>query len=141
MRLLESFRMKISRRQFLILSAALAGGCTLTRNTGAHRPYVPRVVNAGAVNNYVTDGVYATFWSQGFFIVRQGPKLFALSAVCTHRRCKLDMQPDHSFSCPCHGSTFDPNGHVTHGPARRDLPVLATSVNESGCLLVTIPAG
>lgn len=132
--------MKINRRKFLILSAAFAGGCTSTRNIGALRPDVQRVVNAGAVNNYVADGVYATFWSQGFFIVRQGAKLFALSAICTHRRCKLDVEPDRSFSCPCHGSTFDSNGHVTHGPARRDLPVLATSVNESGCLLVTIPA-
>jgi hypothetical protein len=27
---------------------------------------------------------------------------------------------------------------MTHGPARQDLPVFATSVNESGELLVTM---
>jgi len=72
--------------------------------------------------------------------VRRGPDLFALSAICTHRKCKLDAEPDKTFYCPCHGSTFDANGHVTKGPARRDLPVLATSIDENGRLLVTAPA-
>ena len=93
-----------------------------------------------SLNSDAADGVYATFWHQGFFIVRQAPKLLALSAMCTHRRCKLDVEPDGSFSFPCHGSTFDNNGRVTHGPARRDLPVLATSFNKCGCLLVSVPA-
>jgi len=97
-------------------------------------------VNAGPVGNYATDGVYSAFRNQGFFIVRRGEKLFALSAICTHRKCKLDPEPDRSFHCPCHGSTFDANGHVTGGPAPRDLPVLATSINGSGQMLVTVSA-
>ncbi len=28
---------------------------------------------------------------------------------------------DRSFYCKCHGSTFDAEGRVTHGPAKRDL--------------------
>lgn len=97
-------------------------------------------MNTGPVSNYATDGVYAAFRSQGFFLVRQGEKLFALSAICTHRKCKLDAEGDRSFYCPCHGSTFNPDGEVTHGPARRNLPMLAASVSESGLLLVTVPA-
>jgi Rieske Fe-S protein len=84
--------------------------------------------------------VYTAFRNRGFFIVRRGEKLFALSAICTHRRCKLDVERDHSFYCPCHGSTFDPAGHVTEGPAKRDLPVFATSIGERGELMVRIPA-
>jgi len=99
-----------------------------------------RVVNAGPVGNYATDGVYSAFRNQGFFIVRRGEKLYTLSAICTHRKCKLDPEPDHSFHCPCHGSTFDANGHVTGGPARRDLPVVATSIDENGQLLVSVSA-
>ena len=76
----------------------------------------------------------------GFFIVRRGATLFALSAICTHRKCKLTAELDRSFYCNCHGSTFDPAGHVTQGPARRDLPVLTTVTDERGQLLVTIPA-
>ena len=100
----------------------------------------PRTINAGAAGNYASDGVYSRFRDQGFFVIRRGEKLFVLSAVCTHKRCKLDAESDRSFHCPCHGSAFDLDGHVTEGPTKRDLPILATSVNENGELLVTVPA-
>jgi len=139
--LLKAETMSLNRREFLILvGAAVVTGCqSVDENSLSPVVRRERVVNAGPVGNYAADGVYAVFRSQGFFIVRHGEKLFALSAICTHRKCKLNAEPDHYFWCPCHGSTFDPNGHVTHGPARRDLPVLPTSVNESGQLLVTVP--
>lgn len=130
--------MKINRREFLILTAGFAAGCSSMETAGTVSGGGERMVKAGAAANYAGDGVYATFRNQGFFIVRQGERLFAVSAICTHRKCKLDVEPDHSFHCPCHGSTFEAGGQVTHGPARRDLPVFATSVNESGELLVTM---
>jgi len=130
--------MKINRREFLILTAGFAAGCNSMDNGGTVSGGRERTVNAGAASQYAGDGVYAVFRNQGFFIVRQGESLFAVSAICTHRKCKLEVEPERSFHCPCHGSTFDADGHVTHGPARRDLPVFATSVNESGELLVTM---
>ena len=98
------------------------------------------MVNAGPVADYAADGVYGNFRDQGFFIIRRGNQLFALSAICTHRKCKLSAEPDRSFYCPCHGSTFDPTGHVTDGPARRDLPTLPTDTNLQGQLIVNVPA-
>jgi cytochrome b6-f complex iron-sulfur subunit len=98
------------------------------------------VVNAGPIINYGTDGLYVRFRDQGFFVIRKGEQLFALSSICTHRTCKLDAEPDRSFFCPCHGSTFDPDGKVTEGPARRDLPTLSSVTTENGQLLVTVPA-
>jgi Rieske Fe-S protein len=132
--------MQINRREFLILMATSVAGCSSIENLGRPPAGGKRVVNAGPVGNYAADGVYAAFRAQGFFIIRQGGKLFALSSVCTHRRCLVDAEPNHSFFCSCHGSTFASNGDVTRGPARRNLPVLATSVNENGVLLVTVPA-
>ena len=131
----------MNRREFLILTgAALATGCQSVTDTGpALGGQAERVVNAGPAAAYAGDGVYATFRTQGFFIVRQGERLFALSAICTHKKCRLNPQPNRWFYCPCHGSSFDPNGHVTSGPARRDLPQFATAVDESGQLLVTVP--
>jgi Rieske Fe-S protein len=129
--------MKLNRRQFLILTAGVVAGCKTGDNSVANGD---RMVNAGKVGNFVADGVYSNFRDQGFFIIRQGDKLFALSAICTHRKCKLTAEPNHSFYCPCHGSTFDPNGKVTSAPARRDLPVLSTFPNEQGELVVNIPA-
>jgi Rieske Fe-S protein len=131
--------MSMNRREFLLLMAALVTGCqAVNENAPSTAARKERVVNAGPVSNYAPEGVYPAFRGKGFFIVRRGGKLFAISAICTHRKCKLDVESDHSFYCPCHGSTFDQSGHVTHGPARRDLPALATSVNESGELLVTV---
>ena len=132
--------MKFNRRQFLIVAATFAAGCSSMNNdVGAFSAGRERVVNAGPVGDYAADGVYSAFRNQGFFIIRQGARLFALSSVCTHRRCLLNLEPDHSFLCPCHGSAFTPLGQVTRGPARRNLPALATSLNQNGQLLVTIP--
>jgi Rieske Fe-S protein len=130
--------MPLKRRHFLFLSAAFAAGCT-TPN-GGNSSTGEKIVNAGSASQYLADGVYTRFRDLGFFVVRRGAKLFALSAICTHRRCKLDAEKDNTFYCPCHGSTFDSNGHVTKNPARRDLPVYEISTNDKGELLVKITA-
>ncbi len=131
--------MIINRRQFLLLTAAAAAGCQGVGDRGVFTAAGERVVNAGPASDYAADGVYGRFRDQGFFIVRQGGTLFAMSAICTHRQCKLAAKPDHSFLCPCHGSMFDPGGRVMKGPARRDLPVFPVDTNENGQLLVRIP--
>ncbi|HEY5346466.1 MAG TPA: Rieske (2Fe-2S) protein [Verrucomicrobiae bacterium] len=128
--------MKLNRRQFLLLTAGLAAGCQTAKDVGGSA----RTVNAGSIGNYANDGVYNNFRDEGFFLIRRAGKLFALSAICTHRKCKLIAEPDRSFYCKCHGSTFDPNGHVTEGPARLDLPVLPSFTNEHGQLIVTVTA-
>lgn len=47
----------------------------------------------------------------------------ALSSICPHASCLVsEYDSDHNeFYCPCHGSKFDLNGKVTHGPAGRSL--------------------
>ncbi len=53
--------------------------------------------------------------------------LHAVSSVCTHMRCTVAWNDgEKSWDCPCHGSRFDPDGRILHGPAstpldRRDL--------------------
>ena len=130
--------MIINRRQFLLLTAGLAAGCQAPGDNNPAADGVERIINAGPVSRYTADGVYRQFSDRGFFIVRQGDKLFALSSICTHRRCKLTAEPDRTFSCHCHGSTFDPAGHVTEGPAKRDLPVLPAFPNDQGQLMVRV---
>ena len=131
----------MNRRQFLLWSTAVLAGCQAA-DEGANPAATQRgqIIDAGPASVYALDGVYTRFRDQGFFVVRQGDKLFALSSYCTHRKCKLTAEPDRSFHCKCHGSNFDPNGKVTEGPARRDLPVLPTSTDEKGELLVKVPA-
>jgi Rieske Fe-S protein len=128
---------QLDRRSFLLLacSAAVAAGCESVSTGGAGAPHV---VDAGPASAYAKDGVYSQYRSLGFFIVRRGSQLTALASICTHRKCKLDAEPDRTFYCPCHGSTFDSAGKVTEGPAKRDLPTFATATNASGHLLVTL---
>ena len=132
--------MRLNRRSFLFLGAAFAAGCAAPGGANFSSASRERVVNAGPAAQYLADGVYARYRDLGFFIVRRGAKLVAMSAICTHRQCKLDAEPDKTFYCPCHGSTFDADGKVTEGPARRDLPVFTVSTNEKGELLVKISA-
>ena len=132
----------INRRQFLVLTAlaVVAGRQTLCIANASAGATGERVVNAGPVSRYAADGQYDYFLDDGFFVVRQGEKLFALSSECTHRQCKLKVGSHRSFYCPCHGSTFDPGGKVTEGPAKHDLPILPSTTNADGHLLVTVPA-
>jgi Rieske Fe-S protein len=48
--------------------------------------------------------------------------LHAVSAVCTHMGCLVGWnENDRSWDCPCHGSRFERDGAVIHGPAVRAL--------------------
>ena len=133
--------MNLNRRQFLLLTGTAATvGCHSQDGGGSANPGgQEHVADAGSAANYSSDGVFNAFQEQGFFVVREGEKLFALSSFCTHKKCRLSAEPDGSFRCKCHGSTFDPGGLVTRGPAKRDLPVFSASVDEKGHLLVKFP--
>ncbi|GMA26368.1 iron-sulfur protein [Luteimicrobium album] len=52
-----------------------------------------------------------------------------LSAICTHMGCGV-VPGQGDLECPCHGSTFDLTGKVTHGPAKKPLQVLTASVQD-----------
>lgn len=39
----------------------------------------------------------------------------AIDAICSHQRCEIKF--DSRFVCPCHGSQWDPQGHLLGGPA------------------------
>ena len=66
----------------------------------------------------------------------------ALSAVCTHQQCTVQPAPTgtpgaFTLYCPCHGSSFDLTGKVTHAPATVDLPQLPVDLT-SGIVTITV---
>jgi Rieske Fe-S protein len=137
----SAFLMDLTRRQLLVLGGAFAvAGCTHDSQRGdstiSSGHAKPGPVDVGPLSDYPKDGIYSRFSeSHNLFIIRSGDRLFAQAATCTHRRCKLAARAQ-GFECPCHGSTFTLEGHVTQGPARRDLPRFAVEKTESGHLLV-----
>ena len=55
------------------------------------------------------------------YLLRPSADTFlAFLATCTHQGCPITPTGS-GFRCPCHGSTFDGNGHVTGGPATKPL--------------------
>ncbi len=52
----------------------------------------------------------------------EGGGLHAVSARCTHLGCVVHWNSaERSWDCPCHGSRFDVDGEILHGPASSAL--------------------
>jgi len=65
--------------------------------------------------------------------------VYAMSAICTHAGCILDDNAQTiaaGLSCACHGSTFDGDGAVTHGPARAPLQHYQVTIAADGSITV-----
>jgi thiosulfate dehydrogenase (quinone) large subunit len=58
-------------------------------------------------------------------------KFTAFDATCPHQGCMVNFDSAATgFTCPCHGSRFDANGKLLHGPATAGLtPVPVALVN------------
>jgi menaquinol-cytochrome c reductase iron-sulfur subunit len=89
---------------------------------------------------------------QRLFVVRQGNRFHAISAVCTHLGCTVQAEINleasatsvearqvYRFVCPCHGSKYDGQGACTEGPAPRPLAWYALSfAADDGQLVVDL---
>jgi cytochrome b6-f complex iron-sulfur subunit len=133
-----------SRRDFLGL---LAGGALTIAGAGATvvtiqylSPNVlfepPTSFRAGHPDDYPIDSV-TYFQDQQVYLVRTADGFYAESAVCTHLGCITQWNPAaNSIQCPCHGSEYQKDGTVVHGPAPRPLPHFAVRLMADGTLLV-----
>jgi Rieske Fe-S protein len=55
-------------------------------------------------------------------VVKTGAKTFsALSVQCTHEGCPVNPPVNGVITCPCHGSQYNLDGTVRHGPAQYAL--------------------
>jgi cytochrome b6-f complex iron-sulfur subunit len=66
------------------------------------------------------------------FLTRSGDKVTAFSAVCTHMGCILNFSKFRDrFECPCHGATFEKDGHPTnYSSPLSPLPSLQVRVEK-----------
>lgn len=55
-----------------------------------------------------------------------GGAVHLVSPTCTHLGCEVAWNAlERTWDCPCHGSRFDPEGQVVHGPATSPLSPIA----------------
>lgn len=128
----------MQRREFLrtTCTCCLAAGAGLLLTSLGSCAATP-TLDAEVVDHKVTVPLSA-FAQSDLQIVRPGGLLYdialhretngtfhALVLVCTHASNQL-TPTGNGFSCPAHGSTFDVEGRVTHGPAQLPLRELAT---------------
>ncbi len=123
-----------SRRTFLwavggaLAFAALLGG----RLAGRRAPSRPLLV---IEKRDVPARGALVYRESRIAVVRDGNRYHALSLVCTHLGCTVEVTPK-SVVCPCHGSVFDRAGNVVRGPA--DRPLERYEVEDRGEVLAVL---
>lgn len=120
----------IARREFVATCAACSASLLLAACSSLVTHPVP--MSAGRVRLAVAafpelaraDGAIKVLpegMTDPIVVLARGNGEFgALSPICTHRGCTVDVQADR-LVCPCHGSTYDRDGRVLKGPAQRPL--------------------
>ncbi|MGF1634325.1 MAG: ubiquinol-cytochrome c reductase iron-sulfur subunit [Phycisphaerae bacterium] len=127
---------KIDRRLF-VTSACAACALAATGRVSAALDDA-KVHAVGTLADYPKDGIYDAFARrQRFFLVREGGRLYAVSALCTHKAYLLRFDKDQDeLQCPGHQSRFDEKGRVLNGPADMALPRHKISADAGGKLTV-----
>lgn len=136
-----------SRREFL---KSLTEGLTAIAIIGFVAPVINSCSSATgpgsdvAAFNITVDVSSLTANNQGLrtntpdghllLVVRHGAASYGtLLMVCTHQSCTGSniQQSGTVINCACHGSQFDLNGNVTHGPASSNLTTYSTTFNAT----------
>jgi nitrite reductase/ring-hydroxylating ferredoxin subunit len=128
-----------SRREFV--AGTLAAGCGFCLTCGSGHDALARVqlktgpLDVGSTADYAGDGIFDKFAAEQVMIVREGKRLYACSAICTHKERTLKVVQD-QLRCPSHGSRFDAEGKVVKGPAKKELSRFGISADAAGKLTV-----
>jgi len=101
-------------------------------------------VDIGTLADYPKDGPYDKFAKKptSLLVIREGGKLFAPTAICTHKKANLTVDGG-EIVCPKHDSPFDnqgvPKAKTKDGddtPAKKPLVRYAISKDAAGKLIV-----
>jgi len=130
----------LNRRSFLSVTGASAGLMVVASaipacgNQGISPPAGPVV--AGNVSALSLGSLMLL---SNVIVARDTNGVYAMSRACTHQGCPVDDTSSGiagGLHCPCHGSAFDGNGAVTHGPAGSPLQHYAVTIATDGSITV-----
>ncbi len=134
----------ISRKEFLVLAEkTLLAACGLLGLGGLARylsyqsePSPLKRFDLGTSDAYPLGSRTVIQQAHAILLHTQAGFL-AFSLVCPHLGCTVTADKD-TFSCPCHGSKFDENGAVIHGPAKQPLKPLQVEMTPEGRLILIL---
>jgi cytochrome b6-f complex iron-sulfur subunit len=135
-------RNSISRRDFLKLTldsllafGGLLGLGSLIRFLSYKtEPPQPTEFDLGLASSYQSDS-RTIIPEVPAVLIRDNGKFTALSLVCTHLGCTVEVQTD-GFACPCHGSHYNREGDPVKGPAATPLKTLRVEQTEDGKIIL-----
>jgi Rieske Fe-S protein len=70
------------------------------------------------------------------YLFRKGNSFRAVSAICTHLGCTVNLAGNGGFHCPCHGSVFNQSGSVVSGPAPSSLAWFELTLSRDGRVVI-----
>lgn len=134
---------RISRRRFITLigwtAVASALGAVGAAMLGFLYPNAlkipPSVFSIGRPEDVFAQTGRVFLTEQKAFVEVAQNRVRCMTAICTHLGCTVNAV-DVGFKCPCHGSTYDLEGHNTGGPAPLPLVYYRIYKGGSGDLLV-----
>ena len=124
--------LKLARDSLLTLSGLLGLGGLIRFLDFQTEPPAPTDFDLGLASDYPL-GTHKVIPDVPALLIHDASGFSALSLVCTHLGCTVEEKAE-GFSCPCHGSRFDPQGEVTRGPANKPLGKLRVETTEDGHL-------
>lgn len=121
-----------NRREFIKVLAVTTGGWMMLRSFDAFAKKM--AIPLDKIEKLKTVGGSAMLKVKDttiLFIRDSETNIKALDPVCTHMGC-ITAYNDKTklIECPCHGSRFDIDGHVAHGPAVKPLKSYAASLSS-----------
>ena len=131
------------RRALFAIGCAGIGASTAGFLAATFRFLIPNVLyepsrrfDIGPPSNFAPGS--ATFLPERRLYVFNGADgFYCISAICTHLGCNVKRSAS-GFECPCHGSRFDENGQVVHGPAPKALAWYTLSLSTHNQLVVDL---
>ncbi len=124
--------LKLVRNGFLVLSGGLAVGGLLRFLDYDPNPASKTEFDLGPASNYPLNS-HTPLSEPPALLIHSEKGFSAFSLVCTHLGCTVEKEAQ-GFACPCHGSRYDADGKVIHGPASQPLRPLRVEVTEKGDL-------
>ncbi len=96
------------------------------------------LASTAAGTRIIVQGLSVKAGPATYIVVDENKKVanFALNAVCPHLGCVVPWDTGlNQFKCPCHGSGYDKDGGLIHGPSPYPMPLEKAEVKGDTVVL------